>query len=361
MVNKKALPQQMDSNLENILQAQLNQSLHFTGCMGVNVAINDEKHGTFLGSSGFSDLDAKEPLGVNRSFYIYSITKTFVSVCLLRLAQDKLLNLDDPLTKWLPQMPFEDTITLRRLLNHTSGVPSYTNLEDYLPAVCENPSVPWTHEKVAELTCTGKLDFEPPEGWSYSNTGYMLLYEVIEAVSGKKFAQALEDNVFSVLNLQNTYVAHHVDTKSVLTPGYCRYLNSERIMENVIPRYHPDWCATGLIASTSEEVVKFFDGLFSGKLLASTQLEQMLTLVPTGTREPWYKKPCYGLGIMADPESRYGEKYGHGGDGPGYNLWAMHLPNFHGRKLTLAVFCNTSVIGHPYGMVNDLLRVLEAV
>ncbi|MBW4632267.1 MAG: beta-lactamase family protein [Iphinoe sp. HA4291-MV1] len=350
----------MDSNLEKTLQAQLNQSLHFTGSMGVNVAINDEKHGVWLGSSGFLDLDTEELLDVNRSFYIYSITKTFVSACLLCLAQDELLNLDDPLTKWLPQMPFQESVTLRRLLNHTSGIPNYTNLENYLPAICENPSIPWTHEKVAELTCTGKLDFEPGEKWSYSNTGYMLLYEVIEAVSGKSFAQALEENVFSVLDLQNTFVAHHIDTEGILTPGYCRYLNSERIMENVIPHYHPDWCATGLIVSTPEEVVEFFDGIFSGKLLNSKQLEQMLTLLPTGTHEPWYKKPCYGLGIMADPESRHGEKYGHGGDGPGYNLWAMHLPDFHGRKLTLAVFCNTSIGHHPYGMVNDLLRVLKA-
>ncbi|MBW4609742.1 MAG: beta-lactamase family protein [Hassallia sp. WJT32-NPBG1] len=348
----------MSSKLKDSLQAKLNQSLHFTGCMGVNVAINDEKYGIWLGSSGFSDLDIKEALNINSSFYIYSITKTFVSVCLLRLAQDALLDLDDPLKKWLPEMPFPDSVTLRRLLNHTSGIPNYTSLEDYLPAVSENPSIPWTHEKVAELTCTGKLDFEPGEGWSYSNTGYMLLHEVTEAASGKTFAQALEDNVFSVLDLQNTYVAHHVDTKGVLTPGYCRYLNCEGIIENVIPRYHPDWCATGLIASTAEEVVKFFDGIFSGKLLDAEQLEQMLTLLPTGTRDPWYKKPCYGLGIMADPESRHGEKYGHGGGGPGYNLWAMHLPNFHGRKLTLALFCNTS-ISHAYEMVDDLLRVLE--
>lgn len=359
MANQKAQPPRMDTKLEDSLQAQLNQSLHFTGCMGVNVAIHDEKHGVWLGSSGFCDIDAKEALGVNRSFYIYSITKTFVSVCLLRLAEDQLLDLDDPLRKWLPEMPFSDSVTLRRLLNHTSGIPNYTSLEDYLPAVSENPSIPWTHEKVAELTCTGKLDFEPGEKWSYSNTGYMLLYEVIEVASGRTFAQALEDKVFSVLDLQNTYVAHHVDTKGVLTPGYCRYLNSEGKIENVIPRYHPDWCATGLIASTAEEVVKFFDGIFSGKLLDSKHLKEMLTLLPTGTREPWYKKPCYGLGIMADPQSRHGEKYGHGGDGPGYNLWAMHLPNFHKRKLTLAVFCNTSV-GHPYGMLDDLLRVLEA-
>ncbi len=359
MENQKASLMWMDNTLEELCFSQLNQSLHFTACMGVNVAINDEKHGVWLGSSGFSDLDAKEVLGVNCSFYIYSITKTFVSVCLLRLAQDGLLDLDDPLTKWLPEMPFQDSVTLRRLLNHTSGIPSYTSREDYLPAVRENASIPWTHEKVAELTCTGKLDFEPGEKWSYSNTGYMLLYKVIEAVSGN-FAQALEEKVFSVLDLKNTYVAHQIDKKGVLTPGYCRYLNSERKIENVIPRYHPDWCATGLIVSTTEEVVKFYNSIFSGKLLDSQYLEQMLTLVPTGTSHNWYKKTCYGLGIMADPESRHGEKFGHGGDGPGYNLWAMHLPNFHGRKLTLAVFCNTSLCDHPYPMVDDLLRVLEA-
>lgn len=360
MANHIISPPQMSSELKDSLQAKLNQSLYFTGCMGVNVALNDEKYGIWLGSSGFSDLDIKEPLNINSLFYIYSITKTFVSVCLLRLAQDGLLDLDDPLTKWLPEKPFPDSVTLRRLLNHTSGIPNYTSIEDYLPAIIENTSIPWTHEKVAELTCTGKLDFEPGEGWSYSNTGYMLLYEVIETASGKTFAQALEDKVFSVLDLQNTYVAHHVDTKGILTPGYCRYLNTERMIENVIATYHPDWCATGLIASTAGEVVKFFDGIFSGKLLDSKYLEQMLTLVSTGTHDPSFKKPCYGLGIMADPESRHGDKYGHGGGGPGYNLWAMHLPNFHGRKLTLAVFCNTS-IGHPYEMTDDLLRVLEVV
>ena len=85
----------------------------------------------------------------------------------------------------------------------------------------------------------------------------------------------------------------------------------------------------------------------------------MQTLVDIGVRQRWYRKACYGLGIMADPESKYGIKYGHGGDGPGYNTWATHLPDFCGRKLSMAVFCNTSMIEHPYGMISDLLRVLE--
>ncbi|BAY83770.1 serine-type D-Ala-D-Ala carboxypeptidase [Calothrix parasitica NIES-267] len=343
------------------LQTQLNQSLRFTSSLGVNVAINDEKHGFWLGSAGFSDINAGNNLENNQSFYIYSITKTFVSVCLLKLIENRLLNLEDTISKWLPKISFPNSVTLRRLLNHTSGVPDYTSLKEYLPSVRENPSIPWTHKKVIELTCSGNLDFEPGEGFYYSNTGYMLLYKVIEAVTKKSFAEVLQKEIFDKLDFKNTYVAHQVDTKNILTPGYCRFLNSEIKIENVIPRYHPDWCATGLIVSNVEEVVKFFDAVFSGKLLNNQSLKEMQTLVDIGVRQRWYRKACYGLGIMADPESKYGIKYGHGGDGPGYNTFAMHLPDFCGRKLSLAIFCNTSMMEHPYGMISDLLRVLETV
>lgn len=349
----------MNNSIEHALQTQLNQSLHFTSSLGVNVAINDEKHGFWLGSAGFSDINATKKLENNQSFYIYSITKTFVSTCLLRLVENGLLNLEDAVTKWLPKLSFPKSVTLRRLLNHTSGTPDYTSLKEYLPSVRENPSTPWNHQKVIELTCTVKLDFEPGEGFYYSNTGYMLLYEVIEAVTKKSFAEVLQKEIFSKLYLKNTYVAHEVDIKNFLTPGYCRFLNSQIKIENIISRYHPDWCATGLIISNVQEVVKFFDAVFMGKLLDAQSLQEMQTLVDIGVRQRWYGKACYGLGIMADPESKYGIKYGHGGDGPGYNTFAMHLPNFCGRKLSLAVFCNTSMIEHPYEMISDLLRVLE--
>ncbi|MCJ8281339.1 MAG: beta-lactamase family protein, partial [Rivularia sp. ALOHA_DT_140] len=275
------------------------------------------------------------------------------------LVENGLLSLEDTVNKWLPKIPFPNSVTLRRLLNHTGGVPDYTSLKEYLPSVRENPSIPWTHNKVAELTCSGKLDFEPGRGFNYSNTGYMLLYKVIEAVTKKSFAAVLQEEIFSVLNLKNTYVAREIDKKGILTPGYCRFLNSEIKMENEIPRYHPDWCATGLIVSNVEDVVKFFDAVFSGKLLNNHSLIEMQTLVDIGVRQRWYRKACYGLGIMADPESKYGIKYGHGGDGPGYNTFAMHLPDFCGRKLSLAIFCNTSMMEHPYGMITDLMRTLR--
>lgn len=345
--------------LKNVLQNQLDQSLLFAPCLGINVTLKDEKHGDWKAPSGFSEQKTRTPISVDGQFYIYSITKTFTSIAILQFAQNRKLSLDEPVTNWLPDLPFPPSVTIRRLLNHTSGVPNYTSLETYLPAVEESPSVPWSYHKVLELTCHGKLDFEPGSSWRYSNTGYMLLLKVIEAVSGDTFANVLQKNIFNPLELDKTYVADEIDT-GTLVPGFCRDLNSNRLMENVIPKYHPGWCATGVIVSTTSDVVQFYEGIFSGKLISSEQLDDMRQ--PILVDEPpssFFRKPCYGLGVMLDPESDYGEKIGHGGGGPGYSTWVMHLPNFHGRKLTMAVFCNTSMELYPLlSLSNDLLYVL---
>lgn len=342
--------------LKNALQKQLDQSLLFTPCLGINVTIKDEKQGSWTGASGFSDLKTRTPMSVYGQFYIYSITKTFTSVCILQMVQNRKLSLDDSVKNWLPDLPFPPSVTIRRLLNHTSGVPNYTSLETYLPSVQESPSVPWLSNKVLELTCQGQLDFEPGSSWKYSNTGYMLLLKVIETVSGENFSDALRRNIFNPLGLQKTYVAQEID-RGILVPGFCRYLNSNQLVENVIPKYHPDWCATGVIVSTTSAVVQFYEDIFRKKLINLEQLDEMRKLVPVG-QAPFFKKPCYGLGVMIDPESDQGEKIGHGGDGPGYNTWVMHLPNFQGRKLTMAVFCNTSMGSHPFHLINDLLYIL---
>ena len=349
----------MQKTLKNALQKQLDQSLLFAPCLGVNITLKDEKHGGWKAASGFSEQKTRTPISVDGQFYIYSITKTFTSIAILQFAQNQKLSLDEPVTNWLPDLPFPPSITIRRLLNHTSGVPNYTSLDAYLPAVEESPSVPLSYNKVLELTCQGKLDFEPGSSWRYSNTGYMLLLKVIEAVSGDTFANVLQKNIFNPLELDKTYVANEIDT-GTLVPGFCRDLNSNRLMENVIPKYHPGWCATGVIVSTTSDVVQFYEGIFSGKLISSEQLDEMRQ--PILADEPpssFFRKPCYGLGVMLDPESDYGEKIGHGGGGPGYSTWVMHLTNFQGRKLTMAVFGNTSMGLYPLlSLTNDLLYVL---
>jgi D-alanyl-D-alanine carboxypeptidase len=209
-----------------------------------------------------------------------------------------------------------------------------------------------------EFTCHGKLDFPPGESRHYSNSGYMLLLLLIEAVTRQSFTANVERGIIQPLQLRHTHVAEEID-RGRLVPGYCCYLNDAEAMENVIPRYHPGWCKTGLIIAPAEEVAQFYCALFEGRLISAMSLSAMTSWVPVDAPNEFFKKPGYGLGLMIDPDWGCGGLYGHGGDGPGYNTCAMHLPDFHGRCLTLAVFCNTSLSSHPFDLVKNLLEVLK--
>jgi D-alanyl-D-alanine carboxypeptidase len=240
-------------------------------------------------------------------------------------------------------------------------VPSYTALPDYLTATRDSPGQPWSRDEVIRRCCGGKLDFPPGEGWHYSNTGYMLLAQLIETIAGVTLSTAIADGILTPLGLDRTYVAEAVD-QGLVTPGYARQLDPEERMVDVMPIYHPGWCLTGLMVSTVGDVARCFEILMSGGLLNPEQLTAMTAPVSTGGGAGWFfQNPSYGLGLMIDPDWGHGGLFGHGGDGPGANTWAMHLPNFHGRKVTLVAFCNTTMGGHPLYLVKDLLRVLAAV
>jgi len=316
-------------------------------------------HGNWTGASGYADVETKTPMSLGARFYIYSITKSFTAVRVLQLAEQSLFSLDDPIASYLSELSFPPGVTIRRLLNHTSGVPSYTDLSEYAPATRESPSRPWSYEHVLNLTCSGKLDFSPGEGWHYSNTGYMLLARLVESVTQATFARNIKEGIVGRLGLQRTSVAEDVDN-GLLTPSYCRSLNNDESFENIAPLYHPGWCKTGLIISTTDDVAKFYSCLFNGSLISSQSLAQMKSWVSvSGNAGTFFKKPGYGLGLMIDPDWSFGGLFAHGGGGPGCRTWAMHLPDFYGRPLTLAIFCNTTMTEHPFDLTKDLLRVMK--
>lgn len=332
---------------------------YFAPCLGTNVTICDSINGYWSSASGLRTINPNQSLEPNELFYIYSITKTFTAIVVLKLVEKGLILIDDPINKYLTKLQLSTGVTIRRLLSHTSGVPSYTDLPDYMPATKENPSEPWLFEYVIDLTCKGELDFEPGEKWHYSNTGYMLLLLMIESVTGESFSKNIDKFIAQEIGLKNTYVAEDIDDGR-LTNGYCRYLNNEEITENITGIYNPLWCKTGLIVSTSLEVTKLYENLFTGKLVNSESLSEMTKATPImQTAGSHFNKPSYGLGLMIDPESDYGASYGHGGDGPGFNTWSVYYPNFNGQSVIVTVLCNTSMGGHPLYLVKDILRVLK--
>ena len=329
----------------------------FAPYLGTNITIYDSNYGYSDYTSGYKSINPEQLLKSKELFYIYSITKTFTAILVMQLVEKKLLDLNDPITKYLTNIQLPKEVTIKHLLNHTSGVPSYTDLPNYMSASREKPAEPWTFEYVIKKTCNGKLDFAPEEKWHYSNTGYMLLLLLIESLTNKSFAKNVNDLIVKKIELKNTYVAEKIDTK--ITKGYCRYLNDKREMKNITNIYNPWWCKTGLIVSTSYEITKLYNALFSGQLVNSTSLTAMTKTSLVGQPADFhFKKPSYGFGIMSDPENKFGCSYGHGGDGPGFNTWSVYYPDFYGRAVGVTVFCNTSG-DHPLFLVNEILEKLK--
>lgn len=340
---------------------------YFAPSLGASISLYDSKYGEWNAAIGYRQINPCQPLKLEEHFYIYSITKTFTSVAVLRLLEDGFVWLDAPVNHFLDSLNLPDGVTIKRLLNHTSGVPSYTDLPDYESACRKNPSQPWPFDYVIERTCSGKLDFEPGEDCHYSNTGYMLLLLLIEKLTGESFAEAIKKLVINKAALSNTYVAEQVD-QGKLTNGYCRQLNDAEKLENISKIYNPWWCKTGLIASTSTNITCFYQRLFAGEILSHKTLSLMLEPISTGhPASRFFVNPCYGLGIMIDPKNPHGSMYGHGGDGPGFNTWSAIYPDFspknnhlsEKRCIGVSIFCNTSLAGHPFYLVKDLLDVIE--
>ncbi|MEL7086188.1 MAG: serine hydrolase domain-containing protein [Cyanobacteria bacterium P01_A01_bin.3] len=355
----------MNANLQCQLQKALDRWRLFAPFVGTTVTVMDSRLGSWSGASGYADVDLMAPMPVNAPCYIYSITKTFTAICCLQLAERGSFSLDETIAHYLPELSLPPTVTIRRLLNHTAGIPNYTQLEDYVPTTRASPSQPWTYEEVLGRTCLGELDFEPGEDWHYSNTGYMLLKRSIENVTAGSYAEAIAAGIIEPLGLTNTYVATDVDDGRLI-PGYCPELLELDVMSNVSQVYHPDWCLTGLIVSTTEEIARLYEALFAGQLLSPASLAEMLEWTPCdrnagNQRNPngFFSKPSYGLGLMVDPDWKFGGLYGHGGSGPGFNTWAMYVPDFHGGSLAIVIFCNNTMEGHPFRLCKVLMKLLD--
>ena len=269
----------MYGDLHQRLQKALDRWQLFAPYLGTTVTVMDSRLGSWSGASGYADGDAMTPMPVNAPCYIYSITKTFTAICCLQLAEGGAFSLDDPLAQYLQDLSLSPTVTIRRLLNHTAGIPNYTELEDYVPATQASPSQPWTYEEVLSRTCQGELDFVPGEDWHYSNTGYMFLKRLVEDVTAGGFAEAIARGIINPLRLTNTYVATNVDNGRLI-PGYCPELLEPDVMLNVSQTYHPDWCLTGLIVSTTGEIARLYEALFAGQLLSPKSLAEMVEWTP---------------------------------------------------------------------------------
>jgi len=176
------------------------------------------KEGRILLSKGYgmANLEHDVPNTPQTIFRLGSVTKQFTSMAIMQLQEKQLLNVDDPIAKYLPTYPNGEEITIHHLLTHTSGVPDFTSFPDYEKTMM----LPSPVEKTIERFKDKPLEFTPGEKFKYSNSGYILLGYIIEKVSGKSYEEFLKENIFQPLNMMNTGYDHHHTLLKHRASGY---------------------------------------------------------------------------------------------------------------------------------------------
>jgi D-alanyl-D-alanine carboxypeptidase len=285
--------------------------------------------------SGFGNLAERTPVPWRAQFRIGSMTKPFVATTVLQLVGEHRLSLDDTVDRWLPGLVRGHgndgrKITVRQLLQHTSGLPDYTdkiawisNRKGFLKQRLDTVKP----RQAVRIAMTAKPNFKPGTSWSYSNTNYMLAGLVVEAVTGRAWQDEVRDRIVKPLGLTHTVLpGTDPDVPAPHAVGYERFPGPDATPED--PDYGTQIDATrenvswggpaGEIISTTHDGNTFLRALVRGRLLPPAQLAEMQHTVPTDSRfRTNWPGARYGLGIMRIPTS-CGVSWSHGGDIMGY-------------------------------------------
>lgn len=274
---------------------------------GAELAVSWDGSRTWTGASGVMR-DGKQPLTPDQPQVIGSITKTFTATLILQLAEEGRLSLDAPVSEYLSNEPALAGITVRELLNHTSGLADlYYPLVDSL---LSEPDRVWTPDEV--LRRVGQKWFQPGADWAYSNTNYVVLGMLAEAVTGQPVSKLLAERFFGPLRLH--------DTRLVTTDGGAL----------LDPAWATSFWTAGAVCSTAADLVRWGDALYGGSVLDPASQRQMLT----------FNDDDYGLGAR---RIELGEHVGVGHTGllTTYTAVLVHLPV---ERVTVALIVNRSKV-----------------
>ena len=318
------------------------------GAPGVIVLFRNGDQVTRL-ARGYGEVARRTPMRADDRFRIGSLTKTYGATIVLQLAGEGRLSLDDSLGTHLPGVvPNADKITIRHLLNHTSGLFDYWRDQRFFDRLVAAPMRSWTaHERIALATSHPPL-FAPGAGFSYSNTGYILLGLIIEKVSGRSLAQEYHDRLFVPLHLLATSAPSTYRIEGRHAHGY--YVFDKPPAQDVTAVSASVAWGNGDIVSTADDVATFYRALLSGRLLKPDLLQAMVTTVNAtfedGTR--------YGLGIGT---GRFpcGTYWGHDGEFAGYVTTAKSSEN--GRRQVVVMVNSSSLSKAAKKQVDRLIEV----
>jgi len=345
------------SALEDVLQKLVQSQVP-----GVSMAVYSEQ-GWWTGAAGYAKIETKLPMQSCHLMYLQSVAKTYMAVAILKLYEEGKIDLDAPITQYLPALISQyisraEEISVKMLLNHTSGIPEYNYRAAYITKLLQEPEHQFLPADYLQYIQGKPLDFEPGSRYSYRNTNYEILALIGDAITGDH-ARYIEDVIDQPLGLHRTF--YHGDH------GYLNYpeivnaywdRHSDGLIENMslLQRTNVS-CMVGDdgIVATPIEAVKFLKGLMEGKLLKPETLQLMMTWAMDKSN-----KPAYGLGL--DIATFAGQTaYGHSGGGIGAGCQLYYFPE---KNVYFFIGINLGTVTespiHPpvEGLLNQIHQIL---
>lgn len=327
------------SSVEIELQRLLDEySLAHSG-VGLQAAVVFPDGQVWNGAAGYASHEQGCPLTGDHHLYIGSITKLYTAALVMEQVEKGALVLEDTLEHWV-DLPYADTITLQMLLNHTSGIPSYTDDPWFRLRYFGLPQKQWRRGELVQVIRRKSLRFEPGSRYEYSNSNYLLLGVILEEATGQSYQALLRRLVGEQLGLRQTLYQSRVPPLLVAS-GYDESLLhlGRRNLSGMRTSLVSGAFSAGGILSTASETASFVDALFTGRILSASSLVQMQTFVDAPDPDAPFQQG-YGLGVrnlVIDGHSLVG----HTGVIPGYSGIALHNPR---EDYTIVILSNLSVI-----------------
>jgi D-alanyl-D-alanine carboxypeptidase len=299
------------------------------GAMGALMEVRDG-HRLWRGTSGVSEVGTTRPVPVNGRFRAGSITKTFVATVVLQLVDEGELRLDDTVEKWLPGVvPNGDHITVRQLLNHTSGL--YDFKDTLTPdEILASRWRTWTATEVIQRALSHPPTVEPPGGtFDYSNTNYTLLGEIIEKATGTSYGDEIERRLIKPLRLTATEMPG--TSPWIRGPHPHGYVPTDDGLLDYTEMNPSIFGAGGELISSTADLNRFFAALLGGDLLSDHLLAEMKT--------PGDESRAYGLGLAWRDTPCGIRVYGNDGDSLTYQTWSFSTSDAR-HQVTIALTPN---------------------
>jgi len=350
LISQEIIVEGFDNKLQQILDNKVNE-LNISGIQA-SIRINDSY---WQSTSGSIEKNSNVALLNHHILRIGSVTKIFTAAIILKLYELEKIGLDDRINKWLPEYPNANLVTIRQLLNHSSGIYNYT--ENFWIGIQTAlfSRKKWNPNTLLESTYKKPFYFNPGEGYYYSNTNYLILGLIIEKITGDPLAKVYRDYIFTTYKLNNTFFVPYEETPENLISGYDRDVIPFGI-HKVVPKetsFATLGFSAGAIVSTADDLRKWIDSLLKSFFQSESTLIEMMNYLEAEDQDV-HRQIGYALGLrVLDIDGDI--IYGHTGTIPGFGAAVFYCPV---KNYSIALGSNVSLFDQ-ISVLEDLIFVIN--